>query len=149
MFPENIHFHMLTDKYWNIKKSWAYWLELQAKHGIMPKEENFRPSSAFDVKQINTKNPKSIGAYLTKYVTKNKAEFKCQVWNCSKHISILYTDFYTEFGFVENAQRLKGGEIKEVPLEYCTLYLIPLDKITMRFYDRLEEKNKQTLKNIN
>jgi hypothetical protein len=149
VFSGNIHFHLLTDKYWNIQKTWSYWLELQAKHGIKPREESFKPSSAFDVKQINTKNPKSVGAYLTKYVTKNKAEFKCQVWNCSKNISALYTDFYTGFEIVEDFQRLKGSEIKEVPLEYCTLYLIPLDKTTMRFYDRLEVKNRQTLKTLN
>lgn len=90
-----------------------------------------------------------VGAYLTKYVTKNKAEFKCQVWNCSKSISALYTDFYTDYSFLEGLQKLKKDEIKEVPLEYCTLHFIPLDKQTIRFYDRLENKNKQTLTNLN
>jgi len=55
--------------------------------------EDFKPSSAFDVKQINTNNIKAIASYLTKYVTKNNDEFKCQVRNCSKKVSALYTDF--------------------------------------------------------
>ena len=29
--------------------------------------------------------------------------FKCQVWNCSKSISALYTDFYSEYNFLEIA----------------------------------------------
>jgi hypothetical protein len=75
-----------------------------------------------------------------KYVTKNKAEFKCQVWNCSKSISTLYTDFYTDYDFLEGLQRLKKEEIKEVPLEFCTLYLIPLDKTTIGFMTDLKTR---------
>ena len=149
IFPDNIHFHMITNKYWDIQKTWNYWLDLQKKNGIVPRDESFKASSAFDVKKVDTKNPKQVGVYLTKYVTKNKAEFKCQVWNCSKSISALYTDFYTDYDFLEGLQRLKKDEIKEVPLEFCTLHLIPLDKTTIRFYDRLENKNRQTLKNLN
>ena len=148
-FSGNIHFHMITNKYWDIQKTWAYWLDLQIRNGIKPRDESFKPSSAFDVKQITTKNPKQVGTYLTKYVTKNKAEFKCQVWNCSKAISALYTEFYTDYDFLEELYKVKPGEIKEISLEYCTLYLIPLDKTTIRFYDRLELKNKQTLIKIN
>lgn len=149
IFPDNIHFHMITNKYWNIQKTWIYWLDLQGKNGIVPRDESFKPSSAFDVKKVDTKNPKQVGTYLTKYVTKNKAEFKCQVWNCSKSISALYTDFYTDYSFLEGLQRLKKDEIKEVPLEYCTLFQIPLDKNVMKFYGRLERKNRLTLKNLN
>lgn len=142
VFEANVHFHLITNKYWNIKQTWQYWLDVQRKNGIHPRDDNFKPSSAFDVKQVSTKNPRQIASYLTKYVTKNNAEFDCQVWNCSQGISNLYTDFYTGPEFLDELYRIKGEEIKEVPLEYCTLHLIPLDKTTFRFYDRLEEKNK-------
>lgn len=142
VFEGNIHFHLITNKFWDIKQTWNYWLDVQAKCGIIPRDENFKPSSAFDVKTITTKNPRQIATYLTKYVTKNKAEFDCQVWNCSQGISNLYTGFYTSYAFLEQLYKLKGDEIKEVPMEYCTLHLIPLDKTTFRFYDRLEIKNK-------
>jgi hypothetical protein len=95
--------------------------------GLCPHKpkERFKPSPAFDVKEIQTQNPKQVGAYLTKYVTRNKAEFKCQVWNWSKEISALYTDFYTGYEFLEELQRLKGSEIKETPWNTarCTLSL--------------------------
>lgn len=145
VFGGNIHFHLITDKFWDIKKVWKYWIELQAKSGIHPRDENFKPSSAFDVKRIASKNPRSISSYLTKYITKNMAQFNCQVWNCSQGVSNLYTGFYTGMEFLEELQRLKGNQIKEIPMEYTTLHLIPLDKTTYRFYDRLKEKN-QSLK---
>jgi hypothetical protein len=66
---------------------------LQAKNKIIPRDENYNPSSAFDVKHINSNNIKGVVNYLTKYITKNKGQFECQVWNCSKKISRLYTDF--------------------------------------------------------
>lgn len=85
--------------------------------------------------------------YLTKYVTKNNAEFDCQVWNCTQGISELYTAFYTGMGFLDELYRLKGDEIKEVPMEYCMLHLIPIDKTTNRFYDRLQLKNNERFDN--
>lgn len=142
VFQGNIHFHLVTNKHWNIKKTWQYWLDLQAKNGIIPRDKNFKPSSAFDVKRISTQNPTQIAQYLTKYVTKNKAEFDCQVWNCSEGISKLYTDFYTGPEFLDNLYRVAGERITEFPMEFCNLHFIPLDKTTIRFYDRLEIKNK-------
>jgi len=147
-FEGNIHFHLISNKYWDIQKKWKYWLALQAKPNIIPRDENFNPSSAFDVKMISTKNPRQIGTYLTKYVTKNKSKFNCQVWNCSKKISALYTDFYSSYSFLEQLQKLKGKEIIEIPLEFCNIHLIPIDKTTIRFYDRLEEKNRNVIKNF-
>ena len=90
-FKGNPHFHMITNKYWDIKKWWEYWINLQQKNGIVPREKDFKPSSAFDVKQIHSNNRTKLSSYVTKYVTKNNAKFKCQVWNCSKKsISTLY-----------------------------------------------------------
>ncbi|SMO77867.1 rolling circle replication-associated protein [Solitalea koreensis] len=149
VFEGNIHFHLITKKHWNIEKTWKYWLELQAKHGVTPRDENYKPSSAFDVKSISTKNPKQVGTYLTKYITKNSEGFDCQVWNCSKKISALYTDFYSDYSFWENIYKVKKDEIKEIALEYCNLHIIPLDKTTIRFYDRLGRKNKTVIQNLN
>lgn len=148
-FKGNIHFHLITNKYWKINKVWKYWLDLQKKHGIVPRNENFSPTSSFDVKAMGSKSVKSIGIYLTKYVTKNTEKFKCQVWNCSKKISRLYTDFYTDFSFLKEIERLeKANEItiKRVKEEYCNLMFYPLTKTTIRFYDRLHQKNKETWK---
>lgn len=146
-FKGNIHFHLITNKYWKIDKVWKYWLSLQKKHGIIPRNQNFSPTSAFDVKAIGGNSVKSIGIYLTKYVTKNNEAFKCQVWNCSKRISQLYTDFYTDFSFIKEIERLEEAKeitVKRVKEEYCNLMFYPLTKTTIRFYDRLHQKNKDT-----
>ncbi|WP_423148040.1 rolling circle replication-associated protein [Rubrolithibacter danxiaensis] len=146
VFPDNIHFHLITNKYWDIKKTLNYWTDLQASHGIVPRGK--AGSSGFDVKTVSSKNPSQLGIYLTKYVTKNTAKFKCQVWNCSKKISALYTDFYSDYSFIEQLQKLKGDAIKEVQMEYCTLHLIPLDKSTIRFYDKIGFQNQKVWSNL-
>jgi len=146
VFKDNIHFHLITNKYWNIERYWKYWTDLQLKHKITPRDEGFKASSAFDVKSITSKNAKGISVYLTKYITKNKSQFNCQPWNCSKKVSMLYTDFYTGFSFLNQLERLekhKEIEIKRVQEEYCNLLYYPINKTTMRFYDGLHEKNKQ------
>jgi len=152
VFKNNIHFHLITNKYWKIEKWLNYWLEIQAKYNIVPREEGFKASSGFDVKAVNSNNIKGIVNYLTKYVTKNEGKFECQVWNCSKGISRLYTDFYSSIGFLRQLERLEksgqlGGEIKTYAKEYCNIHLIPLNRTTMPFYRCIDEKNKETWNN--
>jgi hypothetical protein len=141
-FVGNIHFHIVTNKSWDIDKYWNYWLTLQKDNGIVPREEGFKPSSAFDIKRINNGNIKAIQIYLTKYISKNTDEFKCQVWNCSKKISQLYTDFYTNADFLDNAYKLEGDKIHETYSERCTLHFIPLNQQSLKLYHSLDEKNK-------
>lgn len=151
VFKDNIHFHLITNKFWNIEKYWKYWTDLQTKHGITPRNENYKASSSFDVKSITAKNAKGISIYLTKYVTKNKSEFTCQPWNCSKKVSMLYTDFYTGFSFLTTLEKLekqKEIEIKRVQEDYCNLLYYPINRTTMRFYDGLHMKNKELWKGI-
>jgi hypothetical protein len=148
LFQDNIHFHLITNKYWKIDRWWSYWLEVQKKRGIVPREESFKPSSAFDVKVINSENIKGVVNYVTKYVTKNTSEFGCMVWNCSRKISALYTDFYSDISFLDQLEKLQkggqlGGNIKTFQQEHCSIHLIPLYKVTNRFYDRIDQKNRQ------
>ncbi len=146
VFKDNIHFHIITNMFWKIDKWWKYWLELQAKHGIIPRNPDYKPASAFDVRSVKSNNIKGIVNYLTKYVTKNSGQFTCQVWNCSKKISRLYTDFYTGIEFIRQLEKLEkegqlGGELKVFPQLYCNITLIPLNRTTMNFYNRLDVKN--------
>lgn len=145
-FKGNVHFHIITNKYWRLEKWWNYWIDLQKKNGIVPRHENFKPSSAFDVKQINASNIKGIGSYITKYVTKNKAKFNCQVWNCSKRVSQLYTDFYTSMEYLENFERLDAirgeFEVKDtMNRPIIRVKSIDLNRKTLPLYKRLDEKN--------
>lgn len=148
-FKGNVHFHMITNKYWKVEKWWNYWIELQLKNGIKPRKKDFKPSSAFDVKQLNSSNIRSIASYVTKYVTKNDAEFKCQVWNCSKRVSELYTDFYTTTEFTDQFKRLnavlKEFEVKDhVERPFLNVKMIDLNRQTLPLYKRLDDKNKNT-----
>jgi len=148
-FKGNPHFHMITNKFWKIEKWWNYWLTLQQKNGITPREKDFKPSSAFDVKQLNTNNIRRITSYVTKYITKNNAKFNCQVWNCSKKVSQLYTDFYTKEEFTDQFKRL-GAVLKEFKDRdpknpVINIKMMDLNRQTMPLYKRLDDKNKGIL----
>lgn len=147
VFENNIHFHLITNKYWKIQRWWKYWVELQIKNGIIPRDNNYKPSSAFDVKSITGKNIKAIANYLTYYVTKNDGEFKCQVWNCSKKVSWLKTDLYGDISIMYQIVALEkakilGGERKTYEQEYCVVHTIPLNRITLNFYNKIDEANR-------
>lgn len=143
----NIHFHLVTNKYWQIDRWWNYWMEVQKKQGIIPRDSNFKPSSAFDVKVISSNNQKGVGNYITKYITKNAGQYRCMVWNCSRKISQLYTDFYSEMNFLTQLEKLEqanqlGGKIKTYKQEHCDIYTIPLNNTTSRLYNKIDEQNK-------
>lgn len=151
-FAGNAHFHLITNKYWKIDKWWNYWLDLQKKNGILPRDKDFKPSSAFDVKQLYSSNIRSIASYITKYVTKNNAKFKCQVWNCSRRVSELYTDFYTTTEFTDQFKRL-NAVLKEIEIKgernqpALNIKMMSLNRQTMPLYKRLDDKNKAIIKN--
>ncbi|TXE12925.1 hypothetical protein FUA26_03780 [Seonamhaeicola algicola] len=151
IFKGNVHFHMITNKYWKIEKWWNYWIDLQLKNGIEPRKKDYRPSSAFDVKQLNSNNIRSIASYVTKYVTKNDDGFKCQVWNCSKRVSELYTDFYSTVEFTDQFKRM-GAILKELKNTdrknpVINVKMIDLNRQTLPLYKRLDDKNNAVLKN--
>lgn len=151
VFEGNVHFHIITNKYWKIDKWWNYWIDLQLKNGIKPRDKDYKPSSAFDVKQLNSNNIRSIASYVTKYVTKNDDKFKCQVWNCSKRVSELYTDFYTTEEFTDQFKRM-GAVLREMEIKdhsnrpFLKLKMINLNRSTLPMYKRLDDKNINTIK---
>jgi len=154
VFPDNIHFHLATNKYFKWERWWQYWISLQNKSGIFTRHETIQaPAAAFNVKAIKNNDVKGIGIYLTKYVTKNEDQFECQIWNCSKKVSALYTDFYSDYHFIEAIERLQkngllDGEIMTIPHDYHTLKLFPVNRNTLKLYTALEEKNKQIWKTL-
>ncbi len=147
VFEGNVHFHMITNKYWKIEKWWNYWIDLQVKNGVKPRDNDYKPTSAFDVKQLNSNNIQSIASYVTKYVTKNDAKFKCQVWNCSKGVSQLYTDFYTTTEYTNQFKKM-GAVLREFEVKdqnkttFLNVKMIALNRNTLPMYDKLCKKNK-------
>ena len=63
---------------------WNYWLNLQKDNGIVPREEGFKPYSAFDIKRINKENLKSIQLYLNKYISKNRTNLNVRFGTAKK-----------------------------------------------------------------
>lgn len=141
VFENNIHFHLVTNKSWDINKYWAYWIEVQKKNGIVPVNPDYKPSSAFNVKKVKQNDLRKLQNYLTKYVSKNNDTFLCQVWNCSKMVSALYTHYSGNEVFLDNAYKLESENIKEYYTEYGTLHFIPLNKRSIRLYQVLDQKN--------
>lgn len=140
-FKNNIHFHLVTNKSWDINKYWSYWLELQKKNGIVPLNPDYKPSSAFNVMKVKHNDLSKLQNYLTKYVSKNNDLFKCQVWNCSKMISKLYTHYSGNETFLENAYKLESENINECYTEFGTLHFIPLNSRSIKLYKKLDEMN--------
>jgi hypothetical protein len=147
LFPNNIHFHLVTNIYWDIKRWWQYWIDVQAKFGIVPRENQKAGSSAFDVKKINSNNKKAIGNYIAGYLSKSQETFDCRVWHCSRRISSLYTGFYSGIEFIQHLEALDkaqslGGSIKIIPKEFCNIILVPINSITEKLYEKIHIKNR-------
>ncbi len=140
-FKNNIHFHLVTNKNWDIDKYWTYWLEVQSRNGVVPINLDYRPSSAFNVKKVKQSDLKRLQNYLTKYVSKNSDSFLCQVWNCSKMVSALYTHHTGNGNFLDDAYRLEGDSIKEYYTEFGTLHFIPLTQKSIKIYRKLDDQN--------
>ncbi len=145
VFEGNVHFHLITNKYWKIEKLWKYWIDVQRKNGVIVRDENFKPSSAFDAKGITSKNTKGVISYVTKYVTKNESQFRFQPWNCSKKISQLYTSYYSDFSIIKQLEKLEEEDfikIKRHKEDFCNILIYPYNKTTNHFCDKVHEKNK-------
>lgn len=129
-FVNNLHFHLITNVYWDIKRWWAYWVEVQEKFGIYRPDGTSKASSAFDVRKVAVNDTKKIGGYIAGYLSKSEDTFDCPVWNCSKRISRLYTAFYSGVGFINQLKRLEeanllGGKIVTVKKEFVTFCSFP------------------------
>lgn len=116
-----------------------------------PKRRKLQTVIAFDVRELNSNNIRSIASYVTKYVTKNNDKFKCQVWNCSRQVSELYTDFYTDSSFVDEFKKLdavlKEFEVKDhINRMIINVKMINLNRQTLPLYKRLDIKNKALTK---
>jgi len=101
------------------------------------------------VKQLNSNNIRRITSYVTKYVTKNDAKFKCQLWNCSRKVSELYTDFYTKEDFTDQFVKLNPISKEFIDKDYkspiLNVKMIELNRQTIALYKRLDNKNKEII----
>lgn len=112
----NVHFHILTSHFFDIKKENARWVRVQYNQGIVfnsagcvlsrnDVEDAIRAGrlqellNPFDVKRITTQS--GVISYLTKYITKGHKkkddrgrkmdEFEFMPWRCSNRVSKVFT----------------------------------------------------------
>ncbi|PZP44047.1 MAG: hypothetical protein DI598_14980 [Pseudopedobacter saltans] len=95
---------------------------------------------------LNTKwakNLNGIAAYLTKYISKNKDEFNCSVWHCSRDVSKLCTssattkEVFEEIGdkTKNNFTSKKTGKYYEVK-DYKTEWALVRSILNKSYYDK-------------
>jgi len=75
---------------------------------------------------------------------------KCQVWNCSRKVSELYTDFYTNTEFTDQFIKLNAVTKEYIDKDFkspvINVKMIDLNRQTMPLYKRLDDKNKSLQK---
>lgn len=105
---KRIHFHLVLDRFIDVQAENRRWAVVQYESGVIYSYEynkNLVPvdparmtpkqfakiANPLDVEKIDS--VKSLATYLASYVTKKIGEqFECQVWNCSKGVSALFTE---------------------------------------------------------
>jgi hypothetical protein len=135
----NIHFHLLCNKRWNIQRFNSLWtlaqynagltftnaaghtystIEINQMHGAGKIHEILNPA---DFKKVNSID--AMAGYLTKYVTKNDEEFDCRSWHCSRGVSEQFTTviipkavFDEALGEKNNGVNKETGEVYEPKL---------------------------------
>jgi hypothetical protein len=102
----NIHSHIVVSSYVPIRLINKAWCKILSDNGYTYNQKGnvITPFQALvnaaKDKSLGTPSPvdisfvhdfKSVGAYITKYITKNQSVMHTQVWNCSRSISQLWT----------------------------------------------------------
>lgn len=131
-YPGNIHFHLITNKFFQIQKFNALWVLQQYNAGIVHEKYELADVlqhslngtmqdilNPVDVKPITSIDGLSI--YLTMYVTKNTDTFQCLTWHCCRTVSKLFTSMLCTKSTFEETRQLqinfavntKTGEVYE------------------------------------
>lgn len=93
-----LHFHMLTNDYFNIRMINRYYavaiMNHIKKNNLSDINYDVTKYNGVDVKLV--RSIESLSKYLTKYVTKNNESFEGLVWNCDSSVSALITHIYLD-----------------------------------------------------
>jgi hypothetical protein len=86
----NVHYHMVVDRFYDIKEFQDLWLMCLEKQGCSPYTSTGKRAEPVDVQKVKN-GVNGVSRYIGKYVAKNDGELKVQLWNCSRKISGLAT----------------------------------------------------------
>jgi len=97
-----IHFHILMNKFINIRVSNYYMaksIQTQIKNDkLFDLNFDYRNYNGVDVQRV--RNVREVSKYLTKYITKNSENFNCRAWGSCQLTSKLFTKISDYFGSV-------------------------------------------------
>lgn len=65
------------------------WKRCKQLRKLIEEHKIQRIFNPFDIKQVHDLD--GLGHYLTKYITKNKGQFDCAAWHCSRRFSLAFT----------------------------------------------------------
>lgn len=174
----NIHFHIIINRRVDIKKLNALWVVQQYNSGIRHAKADERILNDYsiegyhvnvktlyeagfysaiqtylnpvDVKKVNSID--GLSCYLTNYITKNKDQFQCLVWHCSRGVSRLVTqkvctreqfrETMTDKNKIVNPRTKKVYVNKTFVSEHCIINTIINKKYFSQYCNDLDELNK-------
>ncbi|WP_447642436.1 MULTISPECIES: rolling circle replication-associated protein [Chitinophagaceae] len=150
----NIHFHLVLNTQLDVKRYNALWVIQQYNEGIINEKYSFDDvmnhwkagTMQKILNPLDIRWAKSVGgvvAYLTKYVTKNKAEFQCSCWHCSRGVSQLCTskcvdcDVWNDCGDKGKNCFFNQKTCKHYVVEdYASEYAIVRNILNKEYYDK-------------
>lgn len=167
----NVHFHIISDYFFDKTDLTNYWNKLQAKLGFIEnfyKKHGHRNPPSTNVKKVKTK--KGLVIYLLKYMLKPAEKGKQleagreidkasvgKIWDCSINLKIKNdTSQVIEDWQFELLQKADDeGKLKRIDSDYCTIYVprngelidvapkIFRDRLR-KFLEKVKEKGKES-----
>ncbi len=113
----NIHYHMIVDRFYDVKELNELWLTCLENQGCSRYTSTGALAHPVQADKIKS-SYSGISRYMAKYVSKNEGELKCQLWHCSRPISKLATslaDCYIELAKI----KVYVDRIQESSLTLC------------------------------
>ncbi len=142
-FQQNgtIHFHMLTNNFLNIKTVNHMMAKILENMGIFKRENKSEIKyNGVDVKHV--RNTKDLGAYLTKYVSKNKEVFEVLPYHSSRNVSALFYSISIPLFTANIDYKVKYKDVLRA-LRQTTTFVIENDFALLEYFGK--DKNGQLM----
>lgn len=127
-----IHFHMLTNNFMNIRTVNYMMAKILENMGILKRNNlTLIQYNGVDVKLV--RNSKALGAYITKYVSKNKDTFEVLPYHCSRDISALFYCFTVPTSTQNIDYKVTAKDIENA-LKLCTTLVIDTEYCSIEYF---------------
>jgi hypothetical protein len=132
-----IHFHMLTNNFMNIRTVNYMMAKILDNMGILKRNNlSLMQYNGVDVKLV--RNSKALGAYITKYVSKNKDTFEVLPYHCSRDISALFYCFTVPTSTKNIDYKVTAQDIENA-LKLCTTLVIESEYASIEYFGKTSD----------